>query len=68
MQKTSRSARPYIDRGAITSDELQQFLGCGRKTATEIGAAAGARIQIGTRRVLWNVARIQEYLDSVSGC
>lgn len=44
---------------------LQQLLSVGKRTAAEIGTAAGARIQVG-RRVLWNVGKIQKYLDSIS--
>lgn len=49
----------------ITTEELMNRLQAGRITAVSIGIAAGARIQIG-RRVLWNVSKIQKYLDSVS--
>lgn len=51
-------------RLAIDTSELQERLGCGRHTATEIGLKAGAKIQIG-RRVLWNVSKVQLYLDSI---
>ena len=54
-----------IDYKAIDTKELQGVLMSGRKTALEIGMAAGARIQVG-RRVLWNVNKIQKYLDSIS--
>ena len=37
----------------------------GRKTAVEIGTAAQVRVQVG-RRVLWNVGKIQNYLDAIS--
>ncbi len=41
------------------------MLSCGRVSAVEIGTAAGARIQVG-RRVLWNVKKVQQYLDAIS--
>jgi hypothetical protein len=44
---------------------LQSMLSCGRVSAVEIGTAAGARITVG-RRVLWNVGKVQQYLDSIS--
>lgn len=50
---------------AVDTKELQGMLSTGRKTAVDIGKAAGARIQVG-RRVLWNVKRIQQYIDSIS--
>lgn len=53
------------DRLAVTTDRLQNILDCGRPTAIEIGASAKARIEVG-RRVLWNVSKVQKYLDSIS--
>ena len=53
------------DYKTINTEELQGILMAGRRTAVKIGTAAGARVQIG-RRVLWNVAKIQKYLDSIS--
>ncbi len=50
---------------AVDAIGLMQILCCGRKTATEIGEAAGARIQVG-RRLLWNVKQIQNYLDDIA--
>ena len=61
--------RTVIDNTAdyrtVDTEKLQGMLTAGRKTAVEIGTAAGARIQVG-RRVLWNVAKIQKYLDAIS--
>ena len=54
------------NRKAVDTVELQAMLGTGRKTAVDIGTAAGARIQFG-RRVMWNVKKIERYLDSISG-
>ncbi len=53
------------DRLAVTTDRLQNILDCGRPTAIEIGVSAKARIEVG-RRVLWNVSKVQKYLDSIS--
>lgn len=53
------------DRLAITTERLQGVLDCGRLTAVEIGTLAKARIEVG-RRVLWNVGKIQKYLDSIA--
>ncbi len=44
---------------------LQNLVNSGRKTAIDIGMAAGAKITIG-RRVLWNVSKIQKYLDEIA--
>ena len=44
---------------------LQELLCCGRKTAERIGEQASAKILIG-RRVLWNVPKIQRYLDQIA--
>ncbi len=35
------------ERIAVNTKELQAMLGCGRKTAVDIGEQAGAKIQIG---------------------
>ena len=53
------------DRQAVDTKELQKMIGAGYKTAVKIGTEAGARIKIG-RRVLWNVGKIQKYLDMIS--
>ncbi len=54
------------NRIAVDTHELQIMLSCGKRTAVQIGCAAGAKIKVG-KRVLWNIKRIQEYLDSLSG-
>lgn len=53
------------DRLAVTTERLQSILDCGRPTAVEIGTLAKARVEIG-RRVLWNVSKVQQYLDSIA--
>ena len=50
---------------AVTTEELQYLLSCGRDSAVQIGESAEARIQIG-RRVLWNVEKIKEYAKLIS--
>ncbi|MDF2822024.1 MAG: hypothetical protein K0R15_2472 [Clostridiales bacterium] len=54
-----------IDKKAVNTETLMKVLDCGRKTATEIGNSASARICIG-RRILWNVKLIQQYLDTIA--
>lgn len=53
------------DKIAVDTKTLQVMVGAGRKSAVEIGTAAGARIQIG-RRILWNTRKVQRYLDALS--
>ena len=53
------------EKKTVDTDGLKEMLSSGRKTAVEIGMAAEARVQVG-RRVLWNVGKIQRYLDKVS--
>ena len=50
---------------AVSTEGLKEMLSCGYQSAVEIGTQAHARIQIG-RRVLWNVSKIQRYLDEIS--
>ena len=47
----------------VSIDELQKMLSVGRNTAYKIADAAGATIKIGSRR-LYNVAKIQSYMDA----
>ena len=64
MNATNR-VESTADRRTVDTAGLQAMLSSGRKTAVEIGIAAGARIQVG-RRVLWNVKKVQQYLDAIS--
>lgn len=66
MNSTTRySLSDYSSRLTITTEELQTLLGCGRKSAVDIGELAEAKIQLG-RRVLWNVEKIKIYLNLIS--
>ena len=67
LMKATKKSDSIIskDRLAVTTDRLQNMLDCGRPTAIEIGVSAKARIEVG-RRVLWNVSKVQKYLDSIS--
>lgn len=49
----------------VDTEKLQGLLMVGRNTAIKIGTDAGAKIKVG-RRVLWNVGKIQKYIDSMS--
>lgn len=63
MKKTN--CKDTDNKIAVSTSGLSDLLGCGRDTAVKIGTEAHARIKIG-RRVLWNVAKIQNYLDNMS--
>lgn len=66
MRATNKNQDMHvIDRRAVDTAELQQLLCCGRQTAQQIGEDAEAKIRVG-RRVLWNVQRIQNYLNAIS--
>ena len=54
-----------VNNLTVDTAGLQSLLSAGYPTAVEIGTAAGARITVG-RRVLWNVSKIQKYLDEIS--
>ena len=49
----------------VTTPDLMQMLGCGRCTATAIGEASGAKVQVG-RRVLWSTEKIQMYIHQTA--
>ena len=66
MQKTTDSAVLLSEKMALDTTDLMQVLSCGRETAVKIGEAAGAKINIGNRRVLWNAKKISIYLDAIT--
>lgn len=51
------------NKGAIDITELMEYLSVGKNTADKVGKEAGAIIRIG-RRKLFNVKKIQAYLDT----
>ena len=65
MRKTKHCEQSDAMQYTCDTPRLAQRFGCGICTARKIGEAAKARIQIG-RRVLWNVSKVQEYLDSIA--
>jgi hypothetical protein len=70
MRKTNQSnkngySNEYYKPLSVDTDGLQTILGCGRATAVQIGTEAQARIVIG-KRLLWNVSKLQKYLDSIA--
>lgn len=62
-----RSGETVNQKLAVDTSELRTMLSCGRDTAVKVGTEAGARIQIG-KRVLWNVDKVREHLNSISEC
>lgn len=62
--KATRQGEKYNPL-TVDTEGLMSLLNAGRQTAISTGTAAGARIQVG-RRVLWNVKKIQSYLDRIS--
>ena len=64
MRATKKNT-PSTNNLTVSTEGLQSLLNSGRNTAVEIGMAAGAKVLIG-RRVLWNVSKIQKYLDCIS--
>lgn len=50
---------------AVSIDTLAGMLDCGKPTARQIGAAAGARVQIG-KRVLYTVDKVNAYLNDLA--
>lgn len=50
---------------AITTNELQTMLSCGRYSAVQIGDLAEARIQVG-KRIFWNVEKVKSYINRIS--
>ena len=50
----------------VDTQDLQALLCVGRQTAVRIGTSSNARVQVG-KRVLWNVGKVQKYIDEISG-
>ncbi len=66
MNATTKSYEIDLTRKlTVDTEELQQILSLGRKSAVEIGNSAGARIVIG-KRIVWNLQKIQEYLYNIA--
>lgn len=65
MNKTTSNVIQLSDRLTANTETLAECLDCGRSTAVKIGTAAGAKIQMG-KRILWNVRKVQRYLDSIA--
>jgi len=61
MRKTNRNETE--NRLTVNTETLAEMLDCGKATAVKIGDAAKARIRLG-KRVLWNMRKVQEYLDA----
>ena len=59
MMNATKQIGTLEDRKMVDTNGLQAMLSSGRKTAAQ------ARVQVG-RRVLWNVGKIQKYLDAIS--
>lgn len=64
--ETEKNVSEFTDRRTIGTKALMEMLDVGRARAEKFGSEAGARVQIG-RRVVWNVKKIQEHIDEVSG-
>lgn len=63
MRKTTKYSSSVSGSITVSTETLAEMLDCGKVTAVKIGNAANARIQIG-RRILWNTAKIKQYLDN----
>ena len=63
MNKTT--AREISEPLAVDIEKLSAMLSCGHATARKIADEAEAIIKI-NRRVLFNVKKVQDYLDSIS--
>ena len=53
------------DTVLVDRKKLQEALGCGRSVAEQIAQASKASVFVG-RRHLYNLSKIQKYIDSIS--
>ncbi|MDY2862048.1 MAG: hypothetical protein SOT10_05545 [Oscillospiraceae bacterium] len=65
MRKTTTFNNKMDNKLAVDIDGLMALLSCGAVTAKKIADCAEAKIVIG-RRVLYNVDKIKQYLDSIA--
>lgn len=63
MNKTAQRENGH--KIAVDIETLSAMLSCGNTTARQIGKEAMAEIRI-NRRVLYNVKKVQSYIDSIS--
>lgn len=64
MRKTKKQECEAL-KLLVDTEELKQMLCAGRAAAVRIGTDAEAKVQSG-RRVLWNVKKVQKYIDMIS--
>ena len=64
-KKESASVNELNQRLLVNTSDLMRLLSCGRPKAIEVGTKAGAKVMLG-RKVMWSVAAVQEYLDSIT--
>lgn len=62
MNKTSEKDIIQLPKLAVTTEELAAMLSCGIVTAKEIGEKSGARLDLATRRTLWSVDKVREFI------
>ena len=48
----------------VTEEQGMKMMGCGRHTFKRIAEESGAKINVPTRRNLYSVRKIEEYLNS----
>ena len=64
--RATKQNNPTTNSLTVDTTGLQKLLNSGKPTAMhKIGMDAGAKVVIG-RRVFWNVAKVQKYLDCIS--
>ena len=57
-----RATTGTTEKRLFSIEELQQYLSLGRTRASEVGAAAGATVKIG-RRKLFDKVKIDSYIE-----
>ena len=66
MQRTLSNISTPEGKILVDIKGLKSILSCGSPTAYEIADRAGASVKIGKRR-LYNVRKIEEYLEAAAG-
>lgn len=67
MRQKNQNSTPVNNRLAVDTNGLCELLSLGEGSAKKIASAAGAVIHVlDTRTVVYNVQKIQAYLDEVA--
>lgn len=63
--KDTKSYEEQSEVLLVSTKQLCKMLSLGETLAAEVGTAAKAKVQVGSR-VCWNIKKIERYIDDIS--